>query len=86
MRAHFLPVIVLTPTPTCEAGFTPPSATQPATGMSIDTGIAVCALTDRGTRRASCMTADDSLALLKIGPVMIGGSRVLATDESWTAI
>src|SRR3954466_11304659 len=84
--ATFLPVICLTPTASSAAGFTPPSPTQSASGMSIGTGIAVLAFTDSGTRRASCCTADCSLAFAKIGPVMVGGSRVLETLESCTAM
>jgi hypothetical protein len=54
--------------------------------MSIGTGIAVFALTDSGTLRASDITADCSLAFAKMGPVMVGGSRVLLTALSWVAI
>jgi hypothetical protein len=54
-------------------------------GTSIGTGIAVVADTDRGTRRASFITADSSLALRKIGPVIVGGNRVPVTLESCTA-
>jgi hypothetical protein len=50
------------------------SPTQSATGTSIGTGIAVCADTDSGTRRARDITADCSTAFAKIGPVMVGGS------------
>jgi hypothetical protein len=46
------------------------------------TGIAVFAETDSGTRRASDMTAEVSDAFAKIGPVMVGGSRVLLTALS----
>jgi hypothetical protein len=66
-RATFLPVIVLTPTPTWEAGLTPPSETHPAVGMSSGTGIAVWALTESGTLRARLITADCSDALAKMG-------------------
>jgi hypothetical protein len=54
--------------------------------MSIGTGIAVAAETDRGTLRASCMTAEVSDAFAKIGPVMVGGSRVELTALSWVAM
>jgi hypothetical protein len=52
--------------------------------MSMGTGIAVLAVTDRGTLRASRWTAEVSDALRKMGPVIVGGSRVPATDESCT--
>src|SRR4051812_33218207 len=85
-QATFLPVMILTPTASSAAGLTPPSPTQSASMTSIGTGTAVLALTDSGILRASCCTADDSLAFAKIGPVMVGGSRVLLTLLSWTAI
>jgi hypothetical protein len=50
--------------------------------MSIGTGIAVVAETDRGTVRASDMTAEDSAAFRKMGPVMMGGNKVGAILES----
>src|ERR1700704_6909773 len=84
-RATFLPVICLTPTPTCAAGLTPPSATQSATGTSIGIGIAVFALTERGTRRARDCTADCSVAFAKIGAVLGGGRRTEAVELSWVA-
>src|SRR5690242_7755354 len=86
MTASFLPVICFTPTPTSATGFAAASPTQSASGMSIGTGIAVLAFTDRGTRRASCWIADDSEAFAKIGPVMVGGSRVLLVELRLTAI
>jgi hypothetical protein len=49
------------------------------------TGMAVAADIDSGTRRARDMTADVSLAFLKIGPVIVGGSSVPLTLESCTA-
>jgi hypothetical protein len=78
-RATFLPVISLTPTPTCEAGLTPASETQPAVGTSIGTGIAVVALTESGTLRARFITADCSDAFAKMGPVSCGGIRFALT-------
>ncbi|KRC52134.1 hypothetical protein ASE16_03540 [Leifsonia sp. Root227] len=48
--------------------------------------MAVAAETDSGTRRACDMIADDSTALLKMGPVMVGGSRVELTFDSALAL
>jgi hypothetical protein len=79
MTATLCGVICFTPTATSETGFCPPSATQSATGMSRGTGIAVFALIGRSTGLASRMMADCSLAFAKIGPVMVGGRRVLLT-------
>src|SRR6185295_3111593 len=86
IKATFLPVIVLTPTPTWLAGLTPPSATQSAVGISSDTGTEVFADTDSGTRRASDMTADCSDALLKIGSVIVGGRSCVAVLASAVAL
>src|SRR4051812_37470728 len=80
--------MIFVPTASSAAGLTPPSPTQSASGTSIGTGMAVLALTDSGTRRTpgTFMTADCSEAFAKIGPVMVGGSRVLETLESWVAM
>jgi hypothetical protein len=43
-------------------------------GTSRATGIDVEPVSDNGTRRASCMTADVSTAWLKMGSAMVRGS------------
>jgi hypothetical protein len=59
---------------------------QPAAGMSIETGMAVCAVIASGTRRARAMTADDSTAWSKMGPVMDAGRSVLLMLERLVAM
>jgi len=76
----------LIPTADEDTGLAAPSATHPAVGTSIGTGTEVCAVNDSGTRRASCMTADDSAALAKIGAVTISGRRPEGTFDEVVAM
>src|SRR6202008_3398853 len=80
-RATFLPTICFTPTAPEPTGFWPPSDTQPAAGMSMDTGTAVLAVRASGTRRGGCCTADSSSAFSKMGPATVTGRSVELTLE-----
>ncbi|GAA0423814.1 hypothetical protein GCM10010357_51610 [Streptomyces luteireticuli] len=62
----------------------PASSTQSARGTSPLTGIAVSAVRESGTRRASCITAEDSTARSKMGAVISGGRRVEGTERVWS--